>query len=265
MKLKNKVAIVTGGGSGIGRAASILFAAEGAKVVIADVSEEGGTGTVKMIRVAGGEAMFIRTDVADTAQVKAMVDRAIASYGRLDIAYNNAGVGGPLGSAAEIDEAEWDAAMAINLRGVYICCKYEIPRMIEVGGGSIINQSSIGAIIGGGPPLLGPVGAYSASKAGVVGLTQSIAYTYGHQGIRANAILPGVIETPMATYLNNPASRQLVIDSTPLHRLGQPEDIAKVALFLASSDSSFVSGASIVVDGAYVLSQGVTTPKFALS
>ena len=265
MRLQNKVTTVTGAGSGIGRAAAILFAREGARVVVADISEEGGRATVESIVAAGGEAWFILTDVSDSAQVKAMVDFTLARYGKLDVMYNNAGIGGPPGGAADILEADWDATLAVNLRGVFLCCKHGIPALVKNGGGSIINQASIGAVVGGGPPLLGPVAAYNTSKGGVVSLTYTVAYAYGHLGIRANALLPGVIESAMTDFfMAIPEARQTLIDNTPLRRVGQPEDVARVALFLASDDSVFVSGAAIVVDGAYILSQGRTYPKMAL-
>lgn len=272
MKLQGKVVIVTGagnrrirlggGGSGIGQTIARLFAQEGAKVVASDVSDEGGQETVAMIRAAGGAAAFVRADVSDSEQVKAMVTFAIETYGKLDCMVNNAGISGPLGGAAEIEEADWDATMAVNLRGVYLCCKYGIPALFDNGGGAIINMASIGALIGSGPPLIGPICAYNSSKGGVVALTRTIAYAYGRRGIRANAILPGSIDTPQATM--PPRLRQALVDQTPLGRVGKPEDVAKVALFLASDDSFFVTGASIVVDGGFTLSQGTVYPQFAL-
>lgn len=275
MKLRDRVAIVTGagsrrqrigggsGGSGLGRAGALAFAREGARVIVSDLSEEGGQETVDLIRQAGGEAAFVRADVSDSDQVRAMVRFAVESYGRLDVLFNNAGISGPLAGVADVEDADWDLTMAVNLRGVYLCCKHAIPAMIERTGGSIINMASVGALMGGGPPFIGPIAAYNTSKGGVVALTRTIAYAYGHMGIRANAILPGSIDTPKGDV--PPQLRQALIDQTPLGRIGQPEEVAKVALFLASDDSSFVTGASIVVDGGYTLSQGVVYPRFALA
>lgn len=265
MKLSDRVAIVTGAAGGVGRATAVLFAREGARVVVADVAEEGGHETVASIRAEGGTAEFVRTDVGDSAQVQAMIAFTVQHYGKLDVMFNNAAVYETAGGPVEIDEADWDRTMTVNLRGVYLCCKYGIPEMVRGGGGSIINQSSVAAIQGGGPPLVGPVSAYTTSKGGVVALTHSVAYAYGSAGIRANAILPGLIETRMvAALLASPKFRQTVIESTPLGRWGQPEEVAAVALFLASDDASFVSGASIVVDGACSLSQGTVCTKPAL-
>ncbi len=272
MRLHGKVAIVTGAGgrrqrlggsgSGLGRAGALLFAKEGARVVVSDVSEEGGQETVSLIKAAGGEAAFIRTDISDSNQVKRMIEFAIETYGKLDILFNNAGVSGSLAGAAELTEEDWDTAMAVNLRGVFLCCKYGIVAMIKNGGGSIINMASIGALMGGGPPFVGPICAYNTSKGGVVALTHTVAYAYGHKGIRANAILPGTIDTTKHDL--PPKLKQALIDQTPLRRVGQAEEIARVALFLASDESSFVTGASIVVDGGYTLSQGVVYPQFSL-
>jgi NAD(P)-dependent dehydrogenase (short-subunit alcohol dehydrogenase family) len=262
MKLQNKVATITGAASGIGRAAAILFANEGAKVVLADVNETGGNETLELIKADGGDATFIRTDVSETSQVKALIARALASYGKLDIMYNNAGVGGRGGGVADIAEEVWDKMMSVNLRGVYLCCKYGVPELIKAGGGSIVNQSSVAAISGGGPPLRGPITAYAATKGGVISLTNAIAYAYGHQGIRANTILPGLIETGMTgPMLASEAYRKEAIEYIPLRRIGRPEEVANVALFLASDDSSYVSAAAIVVDGAYIMSQGPTSPQ----
>ena len=259
MQLTDKVAVVTGGASGIGRAAARLFAAAGASVLVADVDAAGGEWTVDSIREAGNDAAFLRTDVSQTSSVKAMVEFASQHLGKLDVLCNCAAVDTSLGGVAETSEEEWDATMAVNLRGVYLCCRYAVPHLIANGGGSIVNLSSVAAIQGGGPPLLGPMAAYTASKGGVVALTNSVAYAYGSKGVRANTILPGLIETAMsAPLLASSAFRETVCRNTPLGRWGQAEEVAKVALFLASDDASFVTGATIVVDGGCFLSQGTT-------
>lgn len=261
-RLAGKTAIITGAGSGIGRASALLFAREGARVVAVDWNEEGGRETERLLRAAGGEGTFIQADVSDTAAVQAMVAKTVSLYGRLDVLYNNASIVRGYGGPVEAEEADWDATMAVNVKGSYLCAKYVIPAMIEGGGGSVINQSSVAAIQGGGPPLSGPCAAYTTSKSAVIGLTRSIAYSYGHKNVRANSILPGLTDTNMvASLLEDVNFRQAMLDSTPLRRIGQPEDVAWVAVFLASDESSFVSGAEIVVDGACWLSQGVNYPE----
>jgi NAD(P)-dependent dehydrogenase (short-subunit alcohol dehydrogenase family) len=262
MRLSGKVAIVTGGGRGIGRAACLRFAAEGARVIVADWNTGNGQEVERLVRDAGGEATFVRTDVSKVADVQAMVAAAVSTYGGLHVIYNNAAIVKGYGGPVEADVDDWDATMAVNVRGTYLCCKYAIPAIAACGGGSVINQSSVAAIQGGGPPLSGPCAAYTTSKSAIIGLTNSIAYSYGHQGVRANSILPGLIETGMtASLLESEEFRQAMIDSTPLRRTGLPDDVATVAAFLASDESSFVSGAAIVVDGACWLSQGVTYPQ----
>ncbi len=261
-RLAGKTAIVTGAGSGIGRASACLFAQQGCRVAVVDWNEEGGRETERLIREDGGEGSFIQADVSDAVAVEAMVAKTMARYGRLDALYNNASIVRGYGGPVEAEEDDWDATMAVNVKGAYLCAKYAIPAMIESGGGSVINQSSVAAIQGGGPPLSGPCAAYTTSKAAVIGLTRSIAYSYGHRGIRANSILPGLTDTAMvASLLDDADFRRAMIDSTPLRRIGTPEEVAWVAVFLASDESSFVSGAEIVVDGACWLSQGVTYPE----
>jgi NAD(P)-dependent dehydrogenase (short-subunit alcohol dehydrogenase family) len=266
VNLTDKVAVVTGGASGIGKAAARLFAGAGASVIVADVDDAGGAGTVDSIREAGNDASFLHTDVSQTTSVKAMVEFALQQHGRLDVLCNCAAIDTALGGVAETPEEEWDATMAVNLRGVYLCCRYAVPALIAGGGGSIVNMASVAAIQGGGPPLLGPMAAYTTSKGGVVALTNSVAYAYGSRGVRANTILPGLVETGMsAPLLASPSFRETVCRSTPLGRWGQPEEVAKVALFLASDDASFVTGAAIVVDGGCFLSQGITYTEPALA
>ena len=262
MRLKGKVAIITGGGSGIGRASCLVFAREGAKVLIADWSERGGRETEGLVRAAGGEATFHKADISDPAQVQSMVAAAVATYDGLHVIYNNAaivrGYGGPV--EAEIDD--WDATMAVNVRGTYLCCKFAVPAIIESGGGAVINQSSVAALQGAGPPLSGPCAAYTTSKNAIIGLTRSVAYSYGHKGVRANSIIPGLISTGMtASLLESPEFAQAMLDSTPLRRIGQPEDVATVAAFLASDEASFMSGSEILVDGGCWISQGTVYPE----
>jgi NAD(P)-dependent dehydrogenase (short-subunit alcohol dehydrogenase family) len=229
---------------------------------VVDWNEEGGRESERLLREAGGDGVFIRADVSDTTAVKDMIGQTVSRYGRLDAIYNNAAIVKGYGGPVEAEEADWDATMAVNVKGTYLCCKYAVPAMVESGGGSVINQSSVAAIQGGGPPLSGPCAAYTTSKSAIIGLTHSVAYAYGHRNIRANSILPGLTDTGMvASLLEAPEFRQAMLDSTPLGRIGQPEDVAWVAVFLASDESSFVSGAHILVDGACWLSQGVTYPE----
>jgi NAD(P)-dependent dehydrogenase (short-subunit alcohol dehydrogenase family) len=234
-----------------------LFAAEGARIVVADLNERGGRETVETIKSAGGQAVFCQTDVASPEQVKKMVALAIKEYGKLDTVCNFAGMVRPVGSVVEEDLETWDRTIAVNLRGVYLCCHHGIPEIIKSGGGSIVNMSAVIAIRGGGPPMTGACASYASAKAGVIALTNSIAYSHGHHQIRANAILPGLVESGMSAFLFESAKfREMAVDSIPLRRWGQPEEVASVALFFASDDSSYVSGQAIVVDGACHLSQG---------
>ena len=255
MKLTGKVALIVGGASGIGRAAALLFAEQGASIVIAD--NQDGLSVAQQVESAGGLAVFCSTDVTDPGQVREMVKTSLDSFGRLHVLFNSAGRPGKRGGPAEIEEEQWDACMEVNLRGAYLTCRYAIPAIVDSGGGSVINVSSIAALEGGGPPLTGPTSAYATAKAGVIAMTNTIAYAYGHKGIRANTIVPGCIETVMTQRLfTYPSFRRAVIESTPLGRWGQPDEVARVALFLASEDSSFVSGQAIVVDGGSHLTSG---------
>ena len=248
MRLSDKVSIITGGGSGMGRTAALMFAAEGAKVVVADFSAEGGAETVRLVRDAGGEATFVRTDIASEADAKAMVDHAIATYGRVDTLYNNAGIM-PEEDHSVVDTPveAWDRVMAVNVRGVYLGCKYAIPRMLEQGSGSIINVSSFVAILGCSVPQ----DAYTASKGAVLALTRSLAVQFAGRGVRSNAISPGPIETPllMEWLLKDEAAKQLRLARNPTGRFGKPEEIVHVAIYLASDESRWTNGANFVIDG----------------
>ena len=247
--LTGKVALVTGASSGIGRAAALAFAREGAKVVAADVTVEGGNETVQLIKKTGGEAIFVPTNVAKAADVEALVNAAVSTYGRLDCAYNNAGISGKSQSIVDTTEENWDRIIAINLTGVWLCMKYEIPAMLKNGGGAIVNTSSDAGLIG-----VKRTGAYVASKHGVVGLTKTAALEYAKSGVRVNAVCPGPIETPM---LMKGADRfpQMIpkmVKAQPNGRLGKPEEIAEAAVWLCSDAASFVTGLAMPVDGGYI-------------
>jgi NAD(P)-dependent dehydrogenase (short-subunit alcohol dehydrogenase family) len=248
MRLKDKVTIITGGGGGMGRVAAQLFAGQGARVVVAEYSETAGAETVDLVRAAGGAATFVRADVSNEADAKAMVDHAMATYGRLDCLYNNAGVM-PEADHSVIDTNvdTWDAVMAVNVRGVFLGCKYAIPAMIEGGGGSIINIASFVALLGCSVPQ----DAYTASKGAVLSLTRSLAVQFGPRGIRTNAICPGPVETPllMDWLLKDEAAKQLRLARNPSGRFGRPEEIVQMAVYLASDESRWTNGASLVVDG----------------
>jgi len=244
-----KVALVTGAGSGIGRASAQAFAREGAKVVVADVVVEGGEETVQMIKASGGDAIFVKCDVSKAADVEAAVQAAVDTYGQLDCAHNNAGIEGPMAPTADYAEADWDRVLAINLKGIWLSMKYEIPRMLAGGGGAIVNTASIAGLVGfQGLP------AYSASKWGVNGLTKVTALEYAKAGIRVNSVCPGVIQTSMVDRLvaANPAMEAGLVAGTPLGRLGQPGEIAEAVVWLCSDRASFVTGHNMAVDGAFV-------------
>jgi NAD(P)-dependent dehydrogenase (short-subunit alcohol dehydrogenase family) len=243
-----KVALVTGGGSGIGRATAIAFAREGAKVVIGNRNVQRGEETVSMIRDAGGTASFRRTDVVVAADVKALVDHAVTTYGRLDIAFNNAGIEGDPRPLAEQTEANFDAVMDINVKGVWLSMKYEIPRMLEQGGGAIVNCSSVAGVIG-----FPGIGIYSASKHAVIGLTKVAALEYSAQGIRINAVNPAVIDTEMVDRLADGMNMKKDDLTTfhPIGRIGRVEEVAEAVLWMCSDKASFVTGHSMIVDGGF--------------
>jgi NAD(P)-dependent dehydrogenase (short-subunit alcohol dehydrogenase family) len=247
--LTGKVALVTGGASGIGRATALAFAREGAKLVIADINEEGGQQTVHMITENGGEAIFVQVDVPNATAVEAMINKTMETYGRLDCAHNNAGIaGGGRVLTAEYAEETWHQVIAVNLTGVWLCMKYEIPQMLSQGSGAIVNTASVAGLIGGRG-----LAAYVASKHGVVGLTKTAALEYATQGIRVNCVCPGVIHTPMtARGLSDPELRTRIIASEPIGRVGTPEEIAEAVVWLCSDAASFVTGHTMTVDGGMV-------------
>ena len=246
-RLEGKVALITGGASGMGRIAGSLFAGEGARVVLADVSDQVGQEAVAEIVGTGGEAGYVHADVSNETDAEAMVRFAVDRFGSLDVLYNNAGIF-PVDddSATNTPVETWDRVMAINLRGVFLGCKYGIPAMLETGGGSIINVASFVALMGAATPQI----AYTASKGGVLAMTREIAVEFARKGIRANALCPGPIETPLLhELLADPVRRQRRLVHIPMGRFGRAEELARAALFLASDDSSFMTGASLVVDG----------------
>src|SRR5438093_11533139 len=249
-RLDGKIALVTGGSSGIGRASALAFAREGAKVVVADVTAEGGQETVRLIKEAGGEARFLKVDVARAAEVETLITQTVAAYGRLDCAYNNAGIEGAFVSTTEYPEADWDRVLAINLKGVWLCMKYEITQMLQQGGGAIVNTASIMGLVGSWSRS----GAYNASKHGVVGLTKTAALEYATSGIRVNAVCPGYIHTPLIeeALTSNPALEAQIVARHPVGRMGKPEEIAEAVVWLCSDAASFVTGHTMTVDGGYV-------------
>ena len=246
-RLKNKVAIITGGGSGIGRATSLLFAREGAKVIVADYMAEGGNDTVRQIKAVSGEATFVQADVSQSAEVRTLIATAVRAYGRVDVLFNNAGIEGPSAKLANYKEEDWDRVIAIDLTAVYLGMKYVIPEMIKQGGGVIISTASVAGMVG-----FPGSGAYAAAKAGVINLTRLAALEYADKNIRVNCICPGVISTPMVDRVMGSRPRENAIRLEPIGRLGQPEDIANAALFLASDESAFATGAPFIIDGGYV-------------
>jgi len=242
----SKVAFVTGSASGIGRATALAFAREGASVVVADVSEQGNQETVRMIEKQGGRALAVRCDVRRVEDVRAAMDKTIEAFGRLDFAFNNAGIEYTIQPVAEITEEEWNRIIDVDLRGVFLCMKHEIPLMLEHGGGAIVNTSSGAGVKGfkGGA-------AYVAAKHGVVGLTKAAALDYASQNIRINAVCPGIIETPMMDRFTGgtPEGRAKVISEEPIGRMGKPEEIAAAVLWLCSEAAAFVIGHAMVLDG----------------
>ena len=246
MRLKGKVAIVTGGGSGIGEATALTFAKEGARLTVADVVDSAGNNTVEQIRATGGDGIYVHADVTSASEIQSVVRETIDNYGRLDVLFNNAGIAMRLG-VAELPEEDWDRCIAINLKGAYLGSKYAIPAMIANGGGSIINTASIYGIVGGLNRA-----AYVASKGGIVNLTRGMALDYANNNIRVNCICPGFTDTPLIkNFVETPTKYKALVDQHPMGRLAKPLDVAYGALYLASDESAFVTGIALPIDGGY--------------
>ncbi|MGA7693515.1 MAG: SDR family oxidoreductase [Candidatus Sulfotelmatobacter sp.] len=249
MELEGKVALVTGGTSGIGRETALLFTKAGAKVVVAGRRELEGNETVDLIRAAGGDGLFVKTDVSQGSEVAALIQKAVERFGSLDIAFNNAGIEGAWVPIIRQSEEDWDRTINVNLKGVWFCLKYEIRQMLKQGGGgAIVNMASVTGLIGS----VG-AGAYSASKHGVIGLTKTAALENAKSGIRINAVCPGVIETPMSERLfGAPAIHKSVVGLHPVGRLGRPVEIAEAVVWMCSDRASFMTGQSLVLDGGFL-------------
>ncbi|HXH93730.1 MAG TPA: glucose 1-dehydrogenase [Thermoanaerobaculia bacterium] len=257
MRLADKVALITGGGSGIGKASSLLFAKEGAKVVVVDLKLDTAEATADEIRKAGGDAKAFAADVSKAKDAEAMVRFAEESYGKLNVVFNNAGVFHPDDdSVTNTSEAIWDMVINVNLKGVFLGCQYAVPALLRAGGGSIINTASFVAIMGAAAPQI----AYTASKGGVLAMTREIAVEFARKNIRANSLCPGPVETPLlAKLLSDPARRNRRLVHIPMGRFARAEEMANAALFLASDESSFVTGTSFLVDGG--ISAAYITPE----
>ena len=248
-RLNGKVAVITGAGSGIGRATAKLFAKEGAKVVVADIASEGGQETVSMIKGEGGEGTFVNVDVSKAADVEIMVKTAVEKYGKLDILFNNAGIEGTMAVTHESTEANWDRVIDVNLKGVWLGMKYGIAQMIKQGGGIVVSTASVAGLVG----FVG-IPAYNASKGGVIQLTKTAALEYAKQNIRVNCVCPGVIATPMIDRFTggDEEARKSFEALEPCGRLGLPEEIAQAVLFLSSDEACFITGVAFPVDGGFV-------------
>lgn len=246
---KKKVAFVTGAGTGIGRTTALAFGKSNAQVAVVDVNDDGGLQTANMIQETGGKAHFIKCDVSHSPEIKAAIEETVMRFGSLDFAFNNAGVEGEQSSTADCSEENWERVININLKGVWLCMKYQLAQMIKQGNGSIINCSSIAGLVG----FCG-IPAYVASKHGVIGLTKAAALEYVKSNIRVNAICPGIIQTSMTDRFISGAAqvRKKLEDGVPIGRMGQPDEIAAAALWLSSDSSSYVTGHSMIVDGGWV-------------
>jgi NAD(P)-dependent dehydrogenase (short-subunit alcohol dehydrogenase family) len=252
-EFRGKVAVVTGASGGIGRASALAFAAKGASVVVADIQAEQGAETVSMIKEKGGDAVFVKTDVSNSADVRGLVSKAVETYGRLDYAHNNAGISGANVPTADYPEEDWNRMIAINLTGVWLCMKYEIPQMVRQGKGAIVNTASTMGLVG-----LTQASAYTAAKHGVVGLTKVASMEYAAQGVRITAVCPGFVETPMTSE----AARRGGVEKkeffaalggfSSVKRVGKPEEIAQAVVWLCSDAASYVTGSALIVDGGWV-------------
>jgi NAD(P)-dependent dehydrogenase (short-subunit alcohol dehydrogenase family) len=250
-KLAGQVALVTGGGSGIGWATCKAFARAGARVVVSDVNEENGKRVAQRLIECGHEATFVRADVSNAADVEHLIGATVAAYGCLDMAFNNAGIEGDLVPMADYSDATWDRVIAVNLTGVRLCMKHEIKQMVKQNGGAIVNNASILGVV-----AFANASAYTAAKHGVLGLTKAAALEYASRGIRINAVCPGFIETPMlhrAGLTTDRAKHEAIEHLHPLGRLGRPEEVAAAAVWLCTPDSSFIAGHPLLVDGGYVI------------
>jgi len=248
-RLQGKVVLVTGAASGIGRAAALAFAREEAKVVVSDIVVEGGNETVQMVKEAGGEASFIKADVSLAQDVQTLIQKIVETHGRLDCAFNNAGIEGPMGFLIDCSEEDFDRTMRVNTKGTWLCLKHEIPQMVKQGGGAIVNAASVAGLVGSPG-----IGVYGASKGGIIQLTRTAALEYAKQGIRVNVVCPGAIATPMLQrlieyYLASEAKAQAALGETPV---GKPEDVAEAVVWLCSDAACFVNGHVMAVDGGYV-------------
>lgn len=257
MRLKDKVAVITGGASGIGRETALLFAREGASIVVADVSEDAGKAVVAEIGKAAGHGCFVRTDVSKADECERMIETAETAFGKLDILFNNAGImDGNDDDAVATDEAIWDRTMAINLKGVFFGCKYGVPALRRNGGGVIVNTASFVAVVGAATPQL----AYTASKGGVLAMTRELAVIHARENIRVNALCPGPLRTELLmSYLDTEEKRQRRLVHVPMGRFGEAKEMAQAALYLASDESSYMTGASFLVDGG--LTSAYVTPE----